>query len=209
MSKQQQLDELKQQIIDDGVCDQLAKSATQLVFADGSPDAQVVFIGEAPGKKEDEQGIPFVGAAGKFLSEMLASIGLRREDVYITNIVKYRPPNNRDPEPEEKQAFMPYLVKQLSIIKPKLVAFLGRHSMNAFFPELQISRVHGKALRKSGQLYLALYHPAAALYNGGMRATLLEDFAKIPKILKLDDQDTAETTKNNTQETKPEQASLF
>lgn len=208
MSKQQQLDELKQQIVDEGVCGVLAKSATQLVFADGDPDAQIVFIGEAPGKKEDEQGIPFVGAAGKFLSEMLSSIGLERQDVYITNIVKYRPPNNRDPEPEEKQAFMPYLIKQLSIIKPKLVAFLGRHSMNAFFPELQISKVHGKALRKNGQLYLALYHPAAALYNGGMRATLLDDFAKIPKILKVSGQK-HEQIDDNTQETKPEQAKLF
>ena len=183
MSKQTQLDELAQQIITDKVCPDLAKGATQLVFADGTADADIVFIGEAPGKSEDEQGLPFVGAAGKFLNEMLETIGLQRSDIYITNIVKYRPPNNRDPEPEEKAAFMPYLVKQLSIIQPKLIVFLGRHSMGNFFPELSISQVHGKALRKDGQLYLALYHPAAALYNGNMRATLIDDFKRIPKVL--------------------------
>ena len=124
-----------------------------------------------------------MGASGKFLSEMLAGIGLRREDVYITNIVKFRPPANRDPLPEEITAFMPYLFRQIEIIQPKLIVFLGRHAMNVFLPELKISQVHGQPKRKNGQVYMPLYHPAAALYNGSMRETLMADFAKIPAIL--------------------------
>jgi uracil-DNA glycosylase family 4 len=181
--KAEKLAAIARKIVDDKVCGHLAAGATQLVFADGSPDAEIVFIGEAPGQKEDEQGLPFVGAAGQFLNEMLLTIGLDRSQVYITNIVKYRPPGNRDPEPEEKQQFMPYLLQQLAVIQPKLVVFLGRHAMSAFFPSLSISKVHGRALHKDGQLYLALYHPAAALYNGAMRNILLSDFAKIPAIL--------------------------
>jgi DNA polymerase len=161
----------------------LAQEATQLVFGDGNPDADIVFIGEAPGKNEDEQGQPFVGAAGKFLNEMLAGIGLAREDVYITNIVKYRPPANRDPLPDEKTEFLPFLQSQLEVIKPKLVITLGRHSMDSLLPGLRISDVHGQPKRYKGQVYLPLFHPAAALYNGGLRQTLVDDFERIPKIL--------------------------
>lgn len=193
--KQQKLDELKQQIEAAGVTPDLAATATQLVFGDGNPDADIVFIGEAPGKNEDLQGLPFVGAAGKFLNEMLASVGMERKDIYITNIVKYRPPNNRDPLPEEKKAFLPYLQAQLEIIKPKVVVTLGRHSGSCFLPDLHISQDHGQpkrvrlAMKQSKDdileiVILPLYHPAAALYNGGMRGTLLEDFATIPAILK-------------------------
>lgn len=182
-NKQQQLDEVKDRIIEGDICPDLAKTATNLVFGEGNPDADLVFIGEAPGKNEDIQGKPFVGAAGKFLSEMLEMIGLGREDVYITNIVKYRPPNNRDPLPEEKSAFLPYLQSQLEIIQPKLTITLGRHSLNCFLPDLQISKVHGQPKRHQGRVYLPLFHPAAALYNGGMRQTLIDDFAKIPLIL--------------------------
>jgi uracil-DNA glycosylase len=182
-------------IVDDNICPELATGATQLVFGDGNPEADIVFIGEAPGKNEDIQGKPFVGAAGKFLNEMLESIGLQRGDVYITNIVKYRPPNNRDPLPEEKKAFLPYLQAQLEVIKPKIVATLGRHSTNCFLPDLQISQIHGQPKRIKIQMkqhsddvlplvILPLFHPAAALYNGGMRQTLLDDFAQIPSILK-------------------------
>jgi DNA polymerase len=184
MTKQALLDAIKQQIIDDNVTPALAKTATQLVFGDGNPDADIVFIGEAPGKKEDEVGKPFVGAAGKFLNEMLESIDLKREDVYITNIVKYRPPNNRDPYPDEKQEFLKYLESQLEVIQPKLVVTLGRHSLNCFLPDLQIGRVHGQPKRYRGRVYLPLFHPAAALYNGGMRQTLMEDFSLIPSIIK-------------------------
>lgn len=183
MDKNKQLDQIRAEILSNNVCPDLAEQATQLVFGDGDVDAAIVFIGEAPGKNEDLQGKPFVGAAGNFLNEMLESIGLKREDVYITNIVKYRPPNNRDPFPEEKAAFLPYLQKQLEAIRPKLVVTLGRHSMDVLLPGLKISQVHGQPKRYKGQVYLPLFHPAAALYNGGMRQTLIDDFALIPNIL--------------------------
>lgn len=145
--KQQKLDQIKADIVANNVCPDLAKQATNMVFGDGNPDSDIVFIGEAPGKNEDLQGLPFVGAAGKFLDEMLEMIGLKRADIYITNIVKYRPPNNRDPQPEEKAAFLPYLQAQLAAIAPKLVITLGRHSMNCFLPDMQISKVHGQPKR--------------------------------------------------------------
>lgn len=184
LTKAEALANIARAIETDGVTPELKAGATQLVFGVGNPDAEIMFIGEAPGKHEDFQGEPFVGAAGKFLNEMLASIGLERKDIYITNIVKYRPPNNRDPEPEEIQVFMPYLQRQIQVIRPRLVVFLGRHSMSVFLPELKISQAHGKPVRKGGQVYLPLFHPAAALYNGGMRQTLMDDFALIPMILK-------------------------
>ena len=181
-----ELEKIKAKILADKVCPELAAGATQLVFGDGNAQADLVFIGEAPGKNEDIQGIPFVGAAGKFLNEMLEMIGLKREDIYITNIVKYRPPNNRDPEPEEKAAFLPYLKAQLKVIKPKVIVTLGRHSMESLLPPgLKISQVHGQPKRIAGQVYLPLFHPAAALYNGDMRQTLIDDFATIPTVLKL------------------------
>jgi DNA polymerase len=192
--KQLELHKLKEEIISKNICPDLKKQANQLVFGDGNPDSNIVFIGEAPGKNEDLQGVPFVGAAGKFLDEMLQMIGLKRSDVYITNIVKYRPPNNRDPLPIEKQEFMPYLRRQLGIIKPKLVVTLGRHSTNCFLPELKISKIHGqpKRILLSGQKQLTedlkivimpLFHPAAALYNGQMKQTLIDDFSLIPNVI--------------------------
>ena len=167
----------------------LKETATQPVFGNGNPNSEIVFIGEAPGKKEDQTGTPFIGAAGKFLTEMLDSIKLKREDIYITNIVKYRPPENRDPTPLEKEQCADWLKAELEYIKPKLVIFLGRHSMNHFFPDLKIGDAHGKFIHTQlpnfpVQNFLPLYHPAAALYNGGLRAELLKDFAKIPGILK-------------------------
>jgi uracil-DNA glycosylase family 4 len=181
--KQTKLDELRAKILTDNVCPELAVTATQLVFGDGNPAAEIVFIGEAPGKNEDLKGVPFVGAAGQFLNEMLEMINLKREDIYITNIVKYRPPDNRDPLPAEKEAFLPYLQAQLEIIQPTIVVTLGRHSLNCFLPDLQISQVHGQPKRYKGQIYLPLFHPAAALYNGSMRQTLIDDFALIPTII--------------------------
>lgn len=168
---------------------ELKATASRAVFGNGNAQADVVFIGEAPGKKEDETGIPFVGAAGKFLNEMLESIGMVRDDIYITNIVKYRPPNNRDPEPAEKDACKDWLHAELDFINPKLIVFLGRHSMNHFFPTEKISDVHGKMLVKkfpgiTTMHFLPLYHPAAALYNGGLRDELMHDFKKIPLALK-------------------------
>jgi DNA polymerase len=195
VDKQAELDEIQQQILDDNVTPELASTATQLVFGTGSPDAEIVFVGEAPGKNEDLRGEPFVGAAGRFLDEMLQSVNLQRSDIYITNIVKYRPPNNRDPEPAEKKAFLPYLQAQLEVIQPKVLVTLGRHSTNSFLPDLQISREHGHpkrvklAFREDPKrvyevVILPLFHPAAALYNGGLRQTLLDDFASIPEIIK-------------------------
>jgi uracil-DNA glycosylase family 4 len=184
VTKQAKLDQIKADILKANICPDLAKTAKQLVMGDGNPDADIVFIGEAPGKKEDELGVPFVGAAGKFLNEMLALIDLKREDIYITNIVKYRPPDNRDPEPSEKEAFLPYLDAQIKVIEPKLIVTLGRHSMDVLLPGLKISQVHGEPKRYTGQVYLPLFHPAAALYNGGMRQTLIDDFMRIPIILK-------------------------
>jgi DNA polymerase len=152
------------------------------VPGEGDPNAEIMFIGEAPGAKENETGRPFVGAAGKFLEEMLNSIGLERTNVFIGNVIKYQPPGNRDPLPEEIRLQLPFLQKQIAIIKPRLICFLGRHSMTAVLPDLgqTISQIHGQLLEVSGQHYLPLYHPAAALYNGSMRQTLLDDFAKIP-----------------------------
>jgi DNA polymerase len=196
MNKQSQLDELKLEILASKVCPDLAAGATQLVIGDGNPNADIVFIGEAPGAEEDKQGLPFVGRAGQFLNEMLDSIGLNREDVYITNIVKYRPPNNRDPEPEEIAIFMPYLFKQLAIIQPSLVVTLGRHSMAVFLPDFRISEIHGQPKRKQGLVYLPLYHPAAALYNGSMRQILMDDFKKIPKILEIKEGKNGQKTKS-------------
>lgn len=186
-SKREQLNELNKYWQENCKCE-LRKTATQAVFGNGNAESEIVFIGEAPGKNEDLKGIPFVGAAGKFLEEMLGKIGKKREDIYITNIVKYRPPNNRDPEQSEKEACNEWLINELKIISPKLIVFLGRHSMTRFFPNEKISDLHGKLLIKptpefGKQAFFPLYHPAAALYNGGMRETLIKDFNKIPKAL--------------------------
>ena len=187
-SKREQLDEINTYWQENCKCE-LKKTATQAVFGDGNAESNIVFIGEAPGKNEDKEGKPFIGAGGKFLAEMLENIKMKREDIYITNIVKYRPPDNRDPLPEEKEACSEWLISELKIIEPKLIIFLGRHSMGRFFPAEKISDIHGKLLIKNipelgkKQAFLPLYHPAAALYNGGMRATLIKDFNKIPKAL--------------------------
>lgn len=182
------LEQIRTDILVNNICPDLAKSATNLVMGSGSASAKIVFVGEAPGKQEDLQGVPFVGASGKLLDQLLQSIDMKREDVYITNIVKYRPPENRDPSSAEKQAFWPYLVRQLGVIQPKLVVTLGRHSMEPFVPKAQIGEVHGQVQQVdvSGQslLVLPLYHPAAAMYNGSLRDTLFEDFENILRIIK-------------------------
>ena len=153
---------------------------------EGNARAEVMFIGEGPGTNEDKEGRPFVGEAGRFLETMLASIGLKREEVYITNVVKCRPPNNRDPLDEEVRICTTnYLYDQIRNIKPRLIVTLGRHSMHQFFPQIRsISSVHGKAYKKGGQVYLILYHPAAALYQQNLKNTLKDDFKKIPSILR-------------------------
>ena len=185
--KQALLASLAEEIITKNICPELADQATQLVLGDGNPDADIVIIGEAPGKNEDLQGKPFVGAAGKFLNEMLAAAGMDRSDVYITNIVKYRPPDNRDPKPSEKRAFWPYLTRQLEIIDPKVVITLGRHSMEYFLPGAVIGEVHGRPhdVEIDGVKWtiIPLYHPAAALYNGSLRQILIDDFVRVPSMI--------------------------
>ena len=187
MDKHATMEALRREIIANDISSELSGHAIQLVMGEGSLDADIVFIGEAPGKKEDEQGRPFVGAAGKLLNSMLEAAQMSRDDVYITNIVKYRPPNNRDPTPTEKQTFLPYLLRQLDIIRPKVVVTLGRHSMEHFLPGAIIGEVHGQARQvEVGERTLTivpLYHPAAALYNGSLRQTLFDDFAQMQQAV--------------------------
>lgn len=154
-----------------------------LVFGEGSADCKVMFIGEAPGFHEDQQKRPFVGRAGQLLRTMIREIGWKEEEVYITNIVKRRPPENRDPLPEEIEAYKPYLAKQIEIIDPKVIAPLGRFSMNYFLPEAKISRDQGKVFRLNGRLVVPLYHPAAALRGTGVLNELRESFKRLPNIV--------------------------
>jgi len=179
---------LEEEIIAKNITPELAEQALRLVMGDGNLNAEIMLIGEAPGKKEDEQGLPFVGASGKFLDAMLDAADIKREDVYITSIVKYRPPNNRDPSTEEKAAFLPYLLKQIDIIQPKVIITLGRHSMEYFLPGVTITDIHGQIQQvdvggRSVQV-APLYHPAAALYNGSLRQTLIDDFLQVANTIK-------------------------
>lgn len=163
---------------------QLRKTCQQVIPGKGPFNAKIMFIGEAPGKKEDLLGEPFIGASGKLLDKLLLSIHLKRSDIFITNIVKCRPPENRDPSPEEIRICSPWLEKQISIIKPELLITLGRHALKNFIPQSSLSLFHGKITSISlGKLknipLLPLYHPAAALYNGSLKETLFKDFKKI------------------------------
>lgn len=163
-------------------CD-LCKTRTRAVPGEGSPTAEIMFVGEGPGFNEDQQGRPFVGAAGKFLDELLASIGQARSSVYITNVLKCRPPSNRDPLPNEVEACRKYLLRQIELINPKLIVTLGRFSLAWFFPNDRIGKVRGQ-LRRLGDRHLYhIYHPAAALHAGNLRKVIQEDFAKIPAAL--------------------------
>jgi uracil-DNA glycosylase len=182
-TKQQLLDQITADMLERHVCPDLAKTATNIVPGEGSANADIMFIGEAPGKNEDLTGLPFVGAAGKYLDQLLASVHVSRDDVFITSIVKFRPPNNRDPKPEEKAAFLPYLKRQIEVIQPKLIVPLGRHALEQFVPGVRIGQVHGQLVHQGGQAILPLLHPAAALYNNNLRVTIEEDFLTIPTIL--------------------------
>jgi len=161
----------------------LYKTRTNVVPGEGPSDAEIFFVGEAPGREEDLQGRPFCGQAGKFLDELLDKIGLKREEVFIGNVVKCRPPGNRDPLSEEIEACTHFLEAQIETTKPKLIVTLGRYSMNYFLPGLKISQDHGKAYRKNNQVYFPVFHPAAALYRNGLKETIINDFKKIPKVL--------------------------
>lgn len=197
MSKRDELIKLREEMMKDDSLP-LKKGANNLVFGSGNPDAKVLFIGEGPGYNEDQQGIPFVGAAGKLLDKVLEEIGLNRKKVFIreadkdagvfiTNVVHHRPPNNRDPEPSELAAYGKYLDRMIEIINPKVVVTLGRFSMGKFLPGEKISGIHGKRFmvkwHNRDLIVVPMYHPAAALRNGNMMASFKEDFMKLPKII--------------------------
>jgi uracil-DNA glycosylase len=178
------LDLLKERLKDWKGCD-LYKTATQPVLGEGNPKAEIMFIGEAPGQKEDELGRPFVGAAGQFLDELLGTIGLKRQDVYISNVVKYRPPENRDPTDEEKQQCMPWLMLEIALIKPKILVPLGRHALGHFLSKSTITNAHGKGHKLTEDTWVfPIYHPAAALHNGNLRQALYDDFKALGEFLK-------------------------
>jgi len=176
------LSELYQEIERCQQCE-IAKYRNRVVPGEGAEDAAIMFIGEAPGWHEDQQGRPFVGPAGKFLDELLASIGLTRQQVYIANVVKCRPQGNRDPLPSEIQNCRHWLERQIEVIRPKMIVTLGRYSMAMFFPGKSISRIHGTVQKRDNALYYAMYHPAAALHQASLRQAIEEDMRKIPSLL--------------------------
>ncbi|MDD5591162.1 MAG: uracil-DNA glycosylase [Dehalococcoidales bacterium] len=196
------LSELCQEIRTCQRCQILAKNRTKVVPGSGMEQADIMFIGEAPGWHEDQQGLPFVGPAGLFLDELISSINLSRDQVYITNVVKCRPPGNRDPLPLEIQACRSWLDRQIELIRPKMIVTLGRYSMAMYFPGKSIGKVHGTALKKDDVIYYAMYHPAAALHQQSLRQTIQADMIKIPSFL---------TQAENASESvnQPEQLSMF
>jgi DNA polymerase len=190
------------------VCEdcKLHLSRKNAVPGEGPGDADLMFIGEGPGFHENEQGRPFVGAAGRFLEELLEGIGMNREQVFIGNVVKCRPPGNRDPEQQEIEACSKYLERQIEAINPKVIITLGRFSMARYFPNARISRIHGKPAEIDGRLIVPMYHPAAALHQPSLRETVQEDFAKLPALIegKAPVQEIEEQGPSD-----PEQLSLF
>ena len=204
------LDRLDQDVRSCTRCD-LHLTATRGVPGEGPADATVMLVGEAPGFNEDKQGRPFVGAAGKFLEELLGIANLKRSDVFITNIVKHRPPNNRDPLPAEVIACRPYLDRQIQAINPKLIVTLGRFSLGAFFPGSMISKVHGEVREKDGRYFFHMYHPAAALHQDKLRQTLIDDMHKLAQFIQgpLAQAALAAPEAADGKDEPPEQLSLF
>jgi len=178
-------DELKKVAQEVAVCSkcELHFSRKLAVPGDGPANTPIMFIGEGPGFHENEQGKPFVGAAGKFLDELLGKIGMKRQEVFITNVVKCRPPGNRDPLPQELAACSEYLERQIQAINPKVIVTLGRYSMAHFLPNAKISEVHGQGMKVKGRLIVAMYHPAAALHQQSLRPTIEADFARLPELI--------------------------
>jgi uracil-DNA glycosylase len=195
------LTELYQQIALCHKCD-IAKLRTKVVPGEGAENAEIMFIGEAPGWHEDQQGRPFVGQAGQFLDRLLASIKLDRKQVYIANVIKCRPPDNRDPLPTEIQNCRPWLDSQIALINPKMIVTLGRHSMARYFPGKSISKIHGTAVKIDNVVYYAMYHPAAALHQQSLKQDIEADMLKIPKVL-------AETKIVQAEKPKPQQLNMF
>jgi len=178
------------------------------VPGEGPANAEIMFIGEGPGFHENEQGRPFVGQAGKLLDELLLKINMKRSEVFIGNVVKCRPPGNRDPEPEEIQACSDYLDRQIQAINPKVIVTLGRFSMARFFPNAKISDVHGQATTVKGRLVVAMYHPAAALHQQSLRPVLEADFAKLPDLINKagKDDNEVDTPAGSTLPTEPQKS---
>jgi uracil-DNA glycosylase family 4 len=206
-------DEVLQQVASEvSVCTKciLHHSRKKSVPGDGPANAEIIFIGEGPGFYENEQGRPFVGAAGKFLEELLAGIGMRRERVFITNVVKCRPPANRDPLPEELAACSDYLERQVQAINPKVIVTLGRYSMARFLPNAKISDVHGQALQLKGRLIVPMFHPAAALHQPSLKPSVERDFARLPELIaKAAEAPEAPEEETPEQKPQPKQLSLF
>jgi DNA polymerase len=212
MSSEEILKEIAAAVSTCTLCD-LCKTRTKAVPGEGNPHAKIMFIGEGPGYHEDKQGRPFVGPAGQFLDELLASINLKRSDVFITNIVKCRPPENRDPLPAEIEACSDYLKRQIDAIKPKVIVTLGRHSMAQFFGSEKISAIHGRARKVDGYLCIAMYHPAAGLHQASLKDTIRADFKKIPTIIaeaeRLEEEGKLKAEPPKPKEEPPQQLSLF
>ncbi|MCS7059743.1 MAG: uracil-DNA glycosylase [Anaerolineae bacterium] len=187
----------------------LHHTRTNAVPGEGPANAEVMFIGEGPGFNEDKQGRPFVGAAGQFLNELLQLAGFKREEVYITNVVKCRPPGNRDPLPEEIEACARYLDRQIELINPKVIVTLGRFSMARWFPNEKISVVHGRAKRADGRIVVAMFHPAAALHQQSLRATVEEDFRRLKQIVAEAQRKAEEKPAQPSAADQAEQLSLF
>lgn len=179
------------------------------VPGDGPADASIMFIGEGPGFHENEQGKPFVGAAGRFLDELLDRIGIAREDVFIGNVVKCRPPGNRDPQADELEACSPYLDRQIQVINPKVIVTLGRFSMAKFFPHAKISQVHGQAMQVRGRLVVPMYHPAAALHQPSLKVIVESDFNKLPEMIALAAEAPEYTETEPETTSKPQQLTMF
>jgi DNA polymerase len=189
-------------------CD-LQYSRKNGVPGEGPSDAELLFIGEGPGFHENEQGRPFVGAAGRFLDELLTSINLKRSEVFITNVVKCRPPGNRDPQTEELAACSNYLDRQIHALNPKVIVTLGRFSMARFLPNAKISSVHGQGMRIRGRLVVAMYHPAAALHQHSLKKTIEADFSRLPVIIDQAGQMPEYQEPQNEDKTEPKQLSMF
>ncbi len=179
------------------------------VPGEGPVDADIMFIGEGPGFHENEQGRPFVGAAGKYLEELLAKINLQRNDVFIGNVVKCRPPNNRDPLPEELAACSDYLERQIQVINPKVIVTLGRYSMARFLPNAKISDVHGQAFKIKNRLIVPMFHPAAALHQPSLKVSVERDFAHLPELIAKADESPIIEEKPPEDKSEPTQLSLF
>lgn len=182
MNANEQLDQVAREVSACLKCS-LHASRKHAVPGEGPADAAMVFIGEGPGFHENEQGRPFVGASGKFLSELLGSIGMQREQVFICNVVKCRPPGNRDPQPDEVEACQGYLERQIAVINPQVIVTLGRFSMARYFPNARISAIHGQAKLIEGRIIVPMYHPAAALHQPALRSVITEDFARLPGLI--------------------------